>query len=532
MGVRNPQTASLSLRSYQGRSKSGIILPTIRNDFGIILPFVSAKPLRQFYPRPSEATMGIRHAHNTTYPGAKYECLVQAYGGSPPYLYEIVRGAPGMTIEGFLTADGSGDLWPTSSYGVLTHDSMPSGSHSIAIRCTDQARNYVTFEWVLDSDLSLNFFTAPTASGSGLGTSEANPMAFADVYKGATTNSPAKGRVLRLLGGSYTGMPTIEVDAGFQPTSFAAVSGHTPVFTFILNNHANDFFISGIKFLGVPVSSFGVVNFPNLNHRITAHRITFDGCTDSSTETANVACFGANDLTSGLYARENICIVDCTFKNSIGLHGYDFYAVDSYVFERNICIIDNPAITAQTHAWIFPKAGCYGGQIAYNKYDNPHIPASSDGIIQIYNGVGENSKSRFISDIYYNKFRTGASGNTIRSNAARNLVTLLVVPSVLVTNTFYRNNISGGTNTVGNCDFDFNVEKQSFFDKNAIQSSNPSVIVVSTQTVSRPNSAPVWWTNTGTECQGTAGIFDANMNLNPAYSAHVGNIGAQLRMTT
>lgn len=527
MGVQNPQVTTLSLHAQNGEYRSGAVLPTTRNNFKIIEPFRSDRTLRAFYPRVNEVALDRRHAFNTTYPGAKYRSLIQATGGSPPYLFEIVRAPAGMTIGEFLTADSDGDLWPNASYGVLTHDSMPGGSFSIAVRCTDQTGAYITFEWVLDSDLSLNFFTAPANVGTGSGLSAANAKALSATYIGATTNSPAKGKVVRVLPGDYVGMSEMQLNSAFHPMSWVGSDAGESIFRAKIKPSSNDFYIQGITLSEVGTGAFGVIDLIGQIHRSTVFNCTLNRLFGDGSGADNRACIAGNAL-AGNVVRTYVTIVDCLFKNIVDVHAWDFYAVGSLLAERNRFVYDDPSIVfAELRpSMMFNKADCYEVQYAYNVYDNPQYIGSDGGLLQPYSGVSSDvGESQWRIDVYYNKFRSGAGGNICRVNAADNDPVLSVVGSVTITTRIERNSLVGEVNA-SNTDRNSGVEKQAFFAKNAVQSANGVRIASTSSTV--PQS-PVWFTNTGTECQASSGVFDANFKLTPAYATQLGKRGAQLR---
>lgn len=501
---------------------TAIPLPIVDMDFLIQEPFVSDRPLTAHYPRPEEVIQTTRHAFNTTYPGANYQCLVQASGGSPPYKYELLSG-PG-TIGEFLTEDVNGDLKPGTNYSVITAPSIAGGGFNVVVRATDQAGDFVVWQWILRSELALNFFVSTANVGTGSGADEANARSLATTYLGATTNSPAKGKVVRLLTGTHTGMTAMQLSADYNPVSWCAIPGQLPVFKAKVTTNSDDVYLEGVEFNQVGTSSFGVFNWSGGSNRTAAWRVKFNSCFNiAPLSTENQCCIGANLLDQGGESRSYVTVVDCEFKNSIEIHAFTLFSIQSMVIERNRYVYDNPEITSLSKSDIFTKSTCYNVQIAYNVWDNPHLTGTSDGIIQLYNAYAVNAQPVSIVDCFYNTFRCDpATGNLVTSNFADNQ-TFPAVGSVLITNRFERNSVSGTVDS-RNTDREFNVEKQSFYRKNAVQNRKGGITVQAT-----PTNDPIWFIKEGAECEGVTGVFDSEMKLTGASAAFVGTRGDQLR---
>lgn len=501
---------------------TAITLPPVVMDFLIQEPFVSDRPLTAHYPRPDDVIQTTRHAFNTTYPGANYQCLVQATGGSPPYKYELLSG-PG-TIGEFLAEDANGDLNPDDNYGVITAPSIASGGFNVVVRATDQAGDSVIWQWILRSELGLNFFVATSNVGTGSGADEANARSLATTYLGATTDSPAKGKVVRLLTGTHTGMEAMNLSADYNPVSWCAIVGQYPVFKAKVTTGGDDVYLEGVEFNEVGTQNFGIFNWSGGSNRTTAWRVKFNGCFNSDTgQTENQSCIGANSLSAGAVARDYVTIVQCEFKNSAQIHATDLYSIGSMVIERNTFPYDDPSITSLDRSDIFTKQNCYNVQIAYNVWDNDHLEGTADGILQVYNGIDVNTRTPHRIDTFYNTFRCSPNtGNLVMSNFAANSK-FAVVGDVLITNRIERNSISGAVAS-RNLDRAWDIEKQSFYRNNAVENRNGGITVQAT-----PTNVPIWFIKEGAECEGVSGVFDSEMKLTGASAAFVGTRGAQLR---
>lgn len=523
--------ASITLNQYQvnGRYKGvNEPLPELPDDFFVINPFVSDDPLHLFSPLPDQVNPSIRHGFNTTYPGATYRQLIQFKGGKPPYRYELFGSLEGATIGEFLVEDGDGNLDPDSNYAVITKTNMPAGSFNIFVRATDQAQDSDVCQFILESNLALNFFVAPTNVGAGTGVDAANARSIATTYVGATTDSPAKGKVVRQVAGDYTAFTTtMYLSPQYNPMSWLAVTGQAVTMKNRIFPTGDDLYLQGQRFTGIDIDVGGSIHFEGQTHRHTFHELEFDGMLNTAGGGNNAACIGSNLLSGGATTRNNITIVGCTFKNSPDVHDFDLYSIESLVYERNQSIIDNPAITALGRSRIFPKSTCYNVQIAYCTFDNDDISPIAPGIIQLYNAMEANAKQTYKLEMFYCKYRSAASGGDIEnclitSNGAANSK-VSTAGAVTITNRIERCSFSGPVSTK-NFDRAWSVERRTFYANNAVQ--NPQGGIPTPVT---PTNSPVWFSKTGTECEGTAGMFDDNMNLTGAYAVHAGTKGAQLR---
>lgn len=521
---------SCTLTQYRDQNnlltESAVPIPPIVMDFLVQNPFVSARPLAKSFPLPDEVDASFRHAFNTTYPGANYQCLVQATGGSPPYKYELLSG-PG-TIGEFLDESVSGDLTPGRNYSVITAPNIAGGAFNVVVRAIDQSGDSVIWQWILRSELDLNFFAATANVGSGSGADEANAQSLSTVYIDEGVVSPARGKVLRLLPGEYSAaLPEMRLSPQYHPMSVAAITDAAVILHNRFNAYWDDIYVEGITFKDIDVpGESAVVRFSGLSHRHTVWRCTLDGIYNTVGGSQNQACFSCELLNQGGLARENINIVDCVFKNCVDVHAYDFYSVESHLFERNTFVYDDPAITVLSRSLIFPKSTCYKQQIAYNKCNND-LDSNASGLVQLYNAHAVNAHARYQCDFFYNTFRSvGGSAGTERylltSNGASNGL-FANIGAIEITTRIERNSLQGPIMS-RNYNRDFGVNRESFYASNAVQSPDGGIPV--------PNpldNDPVWFTKTGAECEGTSGIFDSELKLTGASEAFAGTRGAQLR---
>jgi hypothetical protein len=448
--------------------------------------------------------------------------LIQPWGGTPPYLLEVVSG-DGFAIGEFLAEDEDGFLDVDESYSVLTRENMPSGTVNVVLRVTDQAGDQVVSRLEIDSDLALNYFTAPTNLGTGSGNSEANAKAFADVFLGHTVDSPAKGKVLRLMGGDYGTGTNIRLDANRNPVSWIAVAGQVPIFRRQFDIYGNDCTLQGLKFTGIDVYSMGIITLGSPANRAVIFECDGYDCTNTVPGSRNQSLVASELLSEGLYARSGVVIVGTTLRNCPDLHGADLYSIESAVVERNQCIIDNPAIAAISRSWLFTKSTCYNVQMAYNKMRVPEIPGNADGLVQLYNAIASQTHLTYKTDFYYNTIECDTStGHVFASNTAES-ESIIPPDDVVITNKICRNSIKGGCRTA-NLGRTWNVERQSFYSDNAVESTNGSIVVESS-----PVNTPVWFIKTGSEVEAASGVFDAEMKLTSTYAAYEATRGAQLR---
>lgn len=497
---RNPNTGRL-LSSFQ-QIPSEYMIPT-QNWLPAIVPMALV------YPRPDAEITRITH-HNVAYTGMQWDCPIRVLGGSSPK-WAVIESAPfGMTV---------GNGWDNSS-GVLTLSddalnlrwpSPTAGAHSIRVRVYSQDNSSVVVRFTLTVSTANHFFTAPSNMGTGDGLSPANAKAFSATYLGATTLSPAQGKVLVGRGGSYT-MQTVSMVPAYNPTSFINYPNETPDFTGVSSRNfeikASDAAIVGIKFSNFDVTAEGVITNKGLFHRMIVWKCEF---TDISISGGSNNQCGVYLDRQDTYKRKDIVVSQCTYTN-FHPSAYDFYSTQNSIADRIKFIITDPAFTSMLVSPVFfPKSGNVLHEISFNTFDNPTVvgSTSTNAIIYPYNAAtGEAPYQTTL--VEYNFVRCNG-GSAFAANGAANGSGYSTIANVYPRrNTF----IGGG---VLSQDYDATSPRQTHYDSNVIQNSGGIT------------GGAGSYTSVRAECTGSSGVVDAAGKLTGTYKTnYLGSRGCEL----
>lgn len=477
----------------------------------------SLLPLQKIYPQSDAITPAASH-HRRAYPGLRWECPVRAMGGSNPRFYELLSGPPGMRIGEFLQRDAFGDYVPTPDYATLAWESPVAGSHLIRVRCSDQNNTPVLFEFRLEVAPDGHLFTAPTALGNGDGSSPQNAMAWNQAMLGNGVVSPSRGKVLVCRGGSYTLSDDLLVNASHMATSLIAYPGETPVFNRGIQIRASDVFVGGLTFDGVSTGNFGIINDWNFNHRWSVWRCHFERCFNANTaQNNNQCCIGAVNGGQAV-GRQHLLLAENTYRNCNGLHGYDFYNVDTHLCERETFIVDDASIAVRHSVW-FPKGYCRFYEISFCRADLPPQAVEVESIIQAYNAAYSVSRSG-VGSIEYNFVRGGSNVGALVTNGAANGTAANVGPITLVCQV-RRNTFVGKRIGARNFDRGVGVDRHSYFAGNVLQTQSNGSIA----TWGPKNADPIWFIESSS-LGAEIGLVDVDGRL--IDTIHRGRHGAQV----
>lgn len=464
----------------------------------------SLLPLQKVYPQ-SDAVTPVASHHRRAYPGLRWECPVRAMGGSNPRFYELLSGPAGMRIGEFLQRDASGDYVPTPDYATLIWESPVAGSYLIRVRCSDQNNTPVLFEFRLQVALDGHLFTAPMALGSGDGSSPENAMAWNQAMLGNGVVSPSRGKVLVCRGGNYTLADDLLVNSSHMATSIIAYPGETPVFNRGIQMRASDVFIGGLRFEGISTGNFGIINDWNFNHRWSVWRCHFERCFNSNTaQNNNQCCIGA--VNGGqAKGRQHLLLAENTYRNCSGLHGYDFFNVDTHLCERETFVIDDPSIAVRHSVW-FPKGYCRYYEISFCRADLPPQAVEAESIIQAYNAAYAVSQPS-VGAVEYNFVRGGSNVGGLVTNGAANGTAPNVGPITIVCQV-QRNTFVGKRIGARNWDRGSGVDRHSYFAANVLQTASNGAVGLS----GAANTNPVWFVERDALSAG-AGLVDSSGRL-------------------
>jgi hypothetical protein len=480
----------------------------------------SGLPLQIMYPLLDAETFQNAH-HRVAHPGMRWECPVRAMGGSNPRFYEIVRAPAGVTIGQWLSVDGDGKCTINREYGLLTWNNPTIGTHRFVIRCTDQYGRYVIFRWSLVCAVGKHLFMAPTARGTGDGSTYANAIGESSVNFNDNT-APSLNKVLVLCAGEYVSTNALILNKTTGAASAIGYPGETAIWRNKVQYLSSDCVIGFLTIKQVSTSDFGVVLSYGAHHRLSSFYNSFVECFNSNIPASN------NQSIHGYSAagtwRKNIVNLNNTYIDCNGLHAFDIYNVDTLLVQCETWITTNtPALLNQDRSVWFTKASYRHCEVSFNTYDNPHVAGRSQGVIQVYNetyapGNGINS----LTTVEYNFIRCASTEAAIFSNNASNLVAPLAI-AITLTNVIHRNTCINGGIAARNWDYSNNANRRTFLSDNVIQTaSGNNVNKVSVGGV----DDSLWFTNPSTlfgiSLTDTNGILNgSNLSLRGKKGAHV-----------
>lgn len=481
----------------------------------------SGLPLQKMYPMSDSVTHQYSH-HRCAHPAMKWECPVRAMGGSNPRFYEIVQAPVGMTIGEFLENDVNGDLVINREYGLLTWTTPVVGNHRVVVRCTDQYGRYVVFAFTLTCATGLHLFVAPSARGTGNGSSYANAMGESSAILNGST-SPSINKVLVLCGGDYTSTNALTLNKDTVASSVIGYPSETAIWRNKIAYDNHDCAVGFLTVKEVGTSDFGVVRSYSASNRLASFYNIFDKCFNSSIGSSNNQ--SVHGFSSGVTWRENIVNLNNTYIDCDELHALDAYNMDSLLVQcETWTTSNNPALLNQGRSVWFPKARHRNCEISFNVYDNPHVSGRSQGIIQAYNGIdgSQGVLQDTVSSIEYNFIRCASTESALFSNNAANLASPLG-SSVELVNSIHRNTFIDGSVASKNWDYQYNVNRRTLLDNNIKHS--PSGLDASVTSIDGVADS-VWFLNPSM-LFGTS-IVDAGGRLTVGNVTHRGKKGAQV----
>jgi len=479
-------------------------------------------PLTVMYPRPDSETYVNAH-HRVAYTAMKWQCPVRCLGGSNPRFYEIVQAPSGVTLGEFLSQDVNGNYIVDPDYGLLTWTTPTVGLHSIKVRCTDQNGDYKVISFTVLVSTAKHLFVAPTARGTGDGSSYSNAMASATAILSSST-APALGKVLVLCGGTYTSAHAMILNKTTGAGSVIGYPDEVAIWQNKVDMETDDCSVGFVTFQGVGTNDFGVVGSYDIVDRIIGYYNTFNQCTNTNVGGSNnQSCYGLSG-PNGVW-REYVCFINNTYIDCDELHAFDIYKVDKLLSQCDTWITSNdPSVATSARSVWFTKARYTKTEISFNTYDNPHVSGHAAGIIAPYNAAEPSGAEvdTVLSVIEYNFVRCASTENGIYSNGAENLNSPW--PSqFVITNTIRRNTVINGGIGALNYDYEYNLNRRTLVYNNVMQRSTGANMTV---TPISGVADSVWFENPSM-LYGTS-LVDATGVLNAGNSTHRGKKGAQV----
>ena len=334
-------------------------------------------PLTMIHPRPDSETE-TDEFHRMAQTGQAISIKVKAAFGAYPYAAQIVSAPSGSTIGEWLAPNIHGDLAPTSAYTKITIPAQSAGDYTIAVRIFDQAGDSVISIWTLNVGNNY-YYAAPTAAGTGDGSSRANAASWATAY-GAddAAVSPALGKTLELASGSYSFSQSVDINAN-KPRAWVNQDGTQPEFVAAVPEVRFGLKRDGIHLRGMKIT--GVTDGPvmetvNFYERQSIDQIEFNACIGDAAGSFNEAgwfIWSTNNATKRPYFWAD----EITYTNCHELAGFDWYSVSPGIFERSEWVTNESMLMEPI--W-YPKASC-DIDIRHLTFDNDVIDFDANGTV-------------------------------------------------------------------------------------------------------------------------------------------------------
>lgn len=295
--------------------------------------------MRLVHPRTSTTSTYI---YENWYTGMALDLPVCVQGGAWPFYYELTTAPSGMAV---------GQQYGDANYGRITWASPTAGSHSIAVRVTDQDGNSVTHSWTLTVGTSKHvFFDAVNGNDANSGTISSPYKTFA-AFASTDKFTPAlQGKICVYRTGTYKGLISDPLTNGGgrylmgsnKPLVHIAYPGETVTFDFsdVMWSYAqgarNEIAHVGMTITGAQQSSNPVaLNFAQYIAMSNANRTLFDSMTFTQTGAVtsgdNPACIFFGDDNPCV----DMAITNCTFDGLDGFFAAQIYDIQYSIIERN-----------------------------------------------------------------------------------------------------------------------------------------------------------------------------------------------------
>ena len=312
--------------------------------------------LTQVFPQPDASTASYAREHWAYWDGTNdipYDLTMGVSFGAYPYVFKLLSGPPGMTIEQ-TTYSG----FQNKAYGrVLWH---PQGNISaawtgtVSVQVTDQEHNSITISWTLSTSSATTHFVFVSTTGTGSTCTYSAPCTFATAFGTTSTASTFPGAICYVFGGSYSGSTDLpvftdtsnfKVNGTLKPDALIGIPGQTvtldasAVQTLIATGGANgdDWYMENITANGYDSATGAIDRLIDL----TSNRLTFDQVSwtnsgwgpGTTPPSSNMSMFTSGGGTDGT----NLFITDSLETNrQTGASGNNFGFLDIYSYTDSL----------------------------------------------------------------------------------------------------------------------------------------------------------------------------------------------------
>ena len=333
--------------------------------------FVNAQqPMIQVFPRPDAETASYAREHWAFWDGTHdipYDIALGVSFGAYPYVFQLLSGPPGMTIEQMTYT-----TFQNVQYGrILWH---PQGNISsnwsgiVSVLVTDQQHNTLTISYTLSTDATTTHFVFVSPTGSGSTCTYSAPClpsaAFGTTF--AATTFP--GAVAYAFGGTYSGSanlpmytdndiygsstPVFEPNAAKKPDALIGIPGQTVTLDATVNPHllatninSADWYMENVTASGYDTGAVDQLIFlsgsgaSSANYRMTFDQVTWSNSGYGTGTGGNMSMFTSGGVST---PKNYLFITDSSEANrESGAPGNnygfcDLYAYEDALLQRNV----------------------------------------------------------------------------------------------------------------------------------------------------------------------------------------------------
>jgi len=343
---------ALAIRAHGGGSISGGggsgFLPT---SHWVASPI---QGLTQVFPQSDGTTDANAREHWAYWDGTNdvpYDLTIGASFGAYPYVFQLVSGPPGMTIEhttysSFQDAQYGRVLWhPQGNISV-------NWSGTVSVKVTDQQNNSITISWTLSTSSATTHFVFVSPTGSGSTCTYSAPCSFTTAFGSTFAATSFPDAICYAFGGSYSGSTNLpsytdtdtgtngfETDSARKPNALIGVPGQTVTLDasagpiLIQLNHANDWFEENIVANGYDASAVDKL-VELISSRVTFDQVSWTNSGYGTGTSANMSMFSSGGTQT---PRANLFVTDSLESNrETGNVGNNFGFLDIYSYSGSL----------------------------------------------------------------------------------------------------------------------------------------------------------------------------------------------------
>lgn len=466
------------------------------------------------YPRPDTETSSFARHRWAYYDGThsvQYRIPIGVRGGAAPYVFKLLQGPAGMSIESeyWVPGDTAAQMLSAGYGDVIWTPSASVTGATVQVQVTGQDGASVTVEWTVSTSSSTSqfvFVDPVNGVDANTGTILAPIKTFTKLLSGFA------GATAYLRTGTHAAVSSMTLSSS-TPAALINFPGESPIiditgssstYCFGFTGNEIDNFFQGFSFTGTATANTAQYEYfwPGQQaFRWTQHLISFPsvfaGLNAANNSTGTYfSDFGAS---AGQFSQYIYC-KGCSETNRVTASGQSYglmamyctqYGLAEFNSVTNSSAVQNLYLKASNRNWT-------------RRYNNLQMTNSSSALAsgdQI-NTAGESQDDEVCYNLLVNAW-TGTPTLLFNENQQSNAIT---------TGYSYRNTIvgtGGAGGDITNGPFSFNYD--------AIQYGSAPQAILFYTTGWVGGTLPSNMTDSNTQCQASSGVLDGSYNLTGSY---------------